>query len=58
VGRRFRDCSIHEHNSLVTAVKTDKEEKVKTGKIDGGKIEQSNGTNSSSHPSARLFGMG
>jgi hypothetical protein len=43
---------------LVAGVKTNKEEKVKTGKIDGGKIVQSKGTDSSSHPIAELFGMG
>ena len=56
--RRLRDCPIHEYNSLVAGVKTNKEEKVKTGKIDGGKIVQSKGTDSSSHPIAKLFGMG
>jgi uncharacterized protein (UPF0261 family) len=41
--RRFRDRPIHEHNSLVTAVKTSKEEKARAGKLMAEKLNKATG---------------
>ncbi len=42
--RRLRNRPRHEHNSLVTAVKSSKEEKVKTGKLMVEKLNKAKGT--------------